>query len=694
MRTPALLAVAAHGVSASYLRANMGTNPITQVVNILKDMVEQMTKEQEDDDAVFAKLECWCKKNKEEQTQKREKAIADYDAAIAAGAKALASKQALQKVRDERFEKRTNAQQEVETKQATCRKEARESDKTSNNLAETVAAAKNAVMILTRGQSFVQTDAVKVTALLNKIIASPATKSLNKPEDSILLQGFVDDATLSNTNFLQAPGGYAGFTSQAGPVVGMLKAMITDLSNDMEQNSADEGARKKDCVESVQNLNKQIAQLAKQIEADEAQIGEYAEQQARQQETSDQANQDRKDSIAFLESLGKQCDTAKADYISRRDSRSVERKACSETIQILNNDEAFKSFQKNSATAVSFFQMDKRIKKGDDARVMALWALDAVAQKNASIYLIQSMIQSAISSKAKGGVFDKIISKIDEVIKVIRADLQEQIRMRDDCTEDIATLKSNFNEAKAQKNHEEENAKAAEAEIASLSEEIKNRQEEVKVLDQEITQKSSDRKEEEAVFMESDKDAQTTIQILKAALDKMVEVYGAKPGLLQGPGADVTEFKATASAPGSAAAAFTNQGKTTKNAEGGSEVLVLLNRILKDAEKELRTIQESESDSLSAYEESMRQATNEKNSNLKAIASAEKRRANAEGNHQAATENMDSLVKEMNQIIAELDATQKECKEVLTHFKTMQVRGKDEIEALKQAQTVLSGLNK
>lgn len=686
---------AASVVDASFLSETQKVaagNPIRQVVNILEEMVEKMTSEQEQDSNVFAKLECWCKQNNQEQTQIKEKSEVDFEAAIAAQNKAYASKVALQEKRNERFAKKTETVDALNVKKAKCGEDKRNAGKQANNLKETVNAAKSAVMILTRGQkAFVQANVDNLRKQLTKIVNSSAAQNLNRPEDMILIQGFLDDETTSSKAFLQGAGN-TEFTSQAGPVVGMLKAMITDLTNDIEANGVDEVERVKDCEESIANFNTDIESLAKQIEQDDAQIGQYSEEQARQLEASQQADTDRLNAISFLETLTSQCSQSKADYTSRRDSRATEIKACNETIQILDSDEAFKSFQKNSATAVQFLQVDKTVKKGDDSRIMAVWSLDKVSQKNASIYLIQSMIQSAINSKAKAGVFDQIIKKIAEVIKVIKVDLKEQIDMRDNCIEDIDDLKMQFTEANKSKEYEISKSEDAAAKIATFTSEIEDRQETVKELDKEVATKSDDRQEEVKLFLESQQDAKTTVEILTRAVAKMVEIYGKKPGsFVQAP---VTEFKATADAPGSAPAGFTNQGKTTKDQENGGEVVTLLRTILEDAEKELATIEESEKDSQDAYDESMRQATHEKKANMNAIASLEKRRAGAATDKQAADANAKALNTETLELLKSLEATEAQCSEVLTHFKAMQAAGKNEIRSLNEAKTVLSGLNK
>merc|ERR1719335_2090818 len=52
--------------------------PVSKVINLLKDMVEQMEKEGEEAEEVYEKMGCWCTTNDKEKT----KAIADGEGAI------------------------------------------------------------------------------------------------------------------------------------------------------------------------------------------------------------------------------------------------------------------------------------------------------------------------------------------------------------------------------------------------------------------------------------------------------------------------------------------------------------------------------------------------------------------------------------------------------------------------------------
>merc|ERR1740127_356984 len=54
--------------------------PISKVITLLKDMLKQLEKEAEEDEAVYEKMACWCETNDKEKT----KAIKEAEAKIAA----------------------------------------------------------------------------------------------------------------------------------------------------------------------------------------------------------------------------------------------------------------------------------------------------------------------------------------------------------------------------------------------------------------------------------------------------------------------------------------------------------------------------------------------------------------------------------------------------------------------------------
>merc|ERR1719478_652815 len=53
--------------------------PVSKVITLLKDMLSQLEKEAEEDEAIYDKMACWCETNDKEKT----KSIADAEARIA-----------------------------------------------------------------------------------------------------------------------------------------------------------------------------------------------------------------------------------------------------------------------------------------------------------------------------------------------------------------------------------------------------------------------------------------------------------------------------------------------------------------------------------------------------------------------------------------------------------------------------------
>merc|ERR1719197_1453736 len=82
----ALAAASVHGLdmkisvesSLTFDAAAAKNRPVSKVITLLKDMLAQMEKEAEEDEAVYDTMACWCETNDKEKT----KAIADAEAKI------------------------------------------------------------------------------------------------------------------------------------------------------------------------------------------------------------------------------------------------------------------------------------------------------------------------------------------------------------------------------------------------------------------------------------------------------------------------------------------------------------------------------------------------------------------------------------------------------------------------------------
>jgi hypothetical protein len=70
--------------ASSVTDANAARNPVTKVVNLIKDMQAQLQSEAEMDEEVYEKLACWCETNDKEKTAAIEEAEARITALTSA----------------------------------------------------------------------------------------------------------------------------------------------------------------------------------------------------------------------------------------------------------------------------------------------------------------------------------------------------------------------------------------------------------------------------------------------------------------------------------------------------------------------------------------------------------------------------------------------------------------------------------
>merc|ERR1719188_2614079 len=56
-------------VTLSFDEAAAKNRPVSKVITLLKDMLKQLEKEQEDDEEIYDKMACWCETNDKEKTK-------------------------------------------------------------------------------------------------------------------------------------------------------------------------------------------------------------------------------------------------------------------------------------------------------------------------------------------------------------------------------------------------------------------------------------------------------------------------------------------------------------------------------------------------------------------------------------------------------------------------------------------------
>merc|ERR1719410_2482683 len=116
----------------------------------------------------------------------------------------------------------------------------------------------------------------------------------------------------------------------------------------------------------------------------------------------------------FLAELAKGCSTKEAEWAERSKTRADEILAISDTIKILNDDDALDLFKKTLPSA-SFIQTEGSLRL---LRRRALAVLDKARAKRKIPEPRLDFIALALQGKS-GGTFDKVIGMIDKMVAIL-----------------------------------------------------------------------------------------------------------------------------------------------------------------------------------------------------------------------------------------------------------------------------------
>jgi len=204
-------------------------------------------------------------------------------------------------------------------------------------------------------------------------------------------------------------------------------------------------------------------------------------------------------------------------------------------------------------------------------------------------------------------------------------------------------------------------------------------------MQEQMKRASETREAENADFHQTINDARMTQAILDKALARMKEVYA----LMQQPGAPHIQTSGTHTDPGNGPAAF--KDNAGPNA-GGSRVVVALEEIIADSKKAEEDAIAGAEDSQTAYENFMQESNKSITQLTKSIVNMTEAKAKAKEALSMAKTDLTQTVLELEGLYETLGDLHKSCDYILMNFDARQEARAAEIEALREAKAILSGM--
>merc|ERR1719353_2243139 len=327
-------------VLATEQRTTLSANPIRKVVTMLQMMMKKIEAEKEKEQELYDKFMCYCKtadetlgKSIQDANTKIPQLESDIKEAVEEKAQLEEDLKAHQEDRAAAEEAMAKATEMREKEAAAFAKEMGEDKANLDALAKALAAIEKGM-----AGGFLQTNAAGVLRKL--VVARMDMIELDRQELVAFLEGSQND----------------GYAPASGEIVGILKQLKDEMEADLKEIIAQEEAAIKAYDELMAAKKAEVASLTKAIEEKLVRVGELGVKIAEMKNDLEDTQETLAEDTKYLADLGKTCASKTKEWEARCKSRSEELLALSDTIKILNDDDALELFKKTLPSA-SFLQV-------------------------------------------------------------------------------------------------------------------------------------------------------------------------------------------------------------------------------------------------------------------------------------------------------------------------------------------------
>ena len=678
----ALLALVLTGAVAtsdhSSAAAGNAANPIRRVVTMMQDMQKKIIAEGERDEELFEKFMCYCKNGGADLTASITAAENKQPQLTASITEAKAQKEQLEKDLTQHKADREEAKGAIATATALRNKEAAAYAKDKSDMDTNIAAMGKAVTALEKGATgFLQTSAASVIRKLTVDMDMSST-------DRDVLTSFLS----SNSN--------SGYAPQSGAITGILKQMKDTMEKELADATTAENESLANFEALVAAKEKEIASNSEAIESKTSRLGETGVNIVAMEEDLDDTTKALIEDQKFLANMETDCKTKEAEYDVVKKTRGEELVALSDTIKILNDDDALDLFKKTlpSASLLQTTASSKALK------IKALLALSASKNHDPRLDLI------SLAIRGKKVNFDKVLKMIDDMVVLLGEEQKDDETKKAYCEKEIDKTEDEVKALDLVISDLEKAIEDAKESIATLTEEIAALIKGVKALDKSVAEATENRKEENEEYksvMAGNAAAKDLLGLAKNRMNKFYnpKMYKAPPKrelsaedrIVENMGGEVAFVQIRAHSASDVAPPPPPEavGAYQKKGQESAGVLTLIDMLVADLDKEMQEMTVEEKDAQKEYEGLMADSAEKRTIDTKSISEKEGTKADTEANLEKMNVEKKDKVAEAYATATTLKDLHLECDWLLSNFDARKEARAGEVDSLKKAKAVLSG---
>jgi len=660
-------------------------NPIRRVVTMLQMMTNKIEAEGKKEEELFEKFMCYCKSGKgdlEQAVQDAETKIPKLEASITElGAKIGQLVADIDKAKADRVD----AKKAVAEATSLREKEAAAYPKSSSDMKTNLAAMAKAISAISKGMggAFLQTTNANV---LRKLSVDIDMSSVDRD----VLSSFLSES--------------AGYAPASGQIVGILKQMQDTMAKDLSEATATEEAALKDFDGLIAAKEKQINALTKEIEDKTARVGDGGVKLSEMKEDLEDTTESLAEDKKFLADLEKSCATKEDEWAVRCKTRTEEVLAISETIKILNDDDALELFKK-TLPAPALLQIQESSK---DMANNAVAALKMAGSKDYRLDLV------SLAIKGQKVSFDKVIKMIDDMVALLGEEQTTDDAKKEACEANIDKTEDKTKQLDVEIADLEKATEETKESIATLTDEIAALTKGIKDLDKQVAEATENRKEDHEEYVSTLASNNAAVEILGIAKNRMNKFYNPKmykappkrelseeerisvnmggtlaptaaPGGIAGTGVSALQ---TSDAPPPPPATW---GAYSKKSEESNGVMAMIDMLVADLEKEIQEMEFEEKDDQTEYEKMVQDSAAKRARDSKSLTDKEAAKADAEAGLLKLKDETKVKMTENMETLETLKDLHLDCDWLLQNFDVRKEARAGEVDAMKKAKAVLSG---
>jgi len=639
-----------------------GANPIRKVVNMLQALKGKVEAEGEKEKELFDKYMCYCSnaggdlaKSIADAEKRGPELTAEIEASTGKLAQLKEDVKAHQTDRAAAKEAMAEATSLRDKEKASFDSEKSESETNINGIAKATAAIEKGA-----GGSFLQTT---TASLLKKIV---------------MVRNMMDADRQDVLGFLSGSSDYA---PASGEITGILKTMGDEMKADLEDAVKKEGEAVAAYEELMAAKTKEVNVLTKMIEQKLGRIGDLgvAIQQMKNDlgDTGDGLEDDKK----FLADLDKNCDEKQKLNEENVKYRTQELAALSDTIKILNDDDALELFKKTLPGASSFVQVDVTSQAVRSRAIALLQA--ARGQSNRRPQL--DFISLALRGKKIG--FEKVLKLITDLVKELKQDQVNDDGKKEYCNNELDAADDKKKVLEKGQSDLETAIVDAKDGIVTTKAEIEALDDGIKALDKSVAEATEQRKEENedyTALMSSDAAAKELIEFAKNRLNKFYNPKMYKP-----PAEGFAQVRAhNGDAPPPPPE---EPKKYQKSGEESNGIIAMMDTLIADLDKEMTEAELTEKDAQGDYEAMMKDSAEKRAEDSKSMTDKAGSLAELETGLGQSKDDLASTKKELGATVQYISSLHNECDFILKYFDMRKEARAGEVDSLEKAVAVLNG---